>query len=468
MKCQVIILAAGKGVRMRSALPKVLHSVCGRTLVHRAIHAAAGLKPDSITVVVGYGEALVREEIDRLRSEPFMDGIAIDSVLQSEQLGTGHAVQIALPQISGDAAVLVMPGDCPLISTAELERLQHEHETKKAKLSFLTACFDDPAGLGRVIRGANGEALGIIERKDCTPEQLAIKEINSSIYIFEPELLKLGLASLKATNAQKEYYLTDTVDFAVKRGERVEAVRIENSEAVLGANDRAELSALETTRRAALNRKWMEQGVTLEDSASTYIDEDVQIGADTFIGAATHLRGKTVIGANVKIDGNAFITDATIGAGTHIKFSCVIDSSEIGESCDIGPFAHIRPGSKFHDRVKIGNFVETKKTEMKSGAKANHLSYLGDATVGERSNIGAGTITCNYDGTHKHRTEIGAESFIGSNSCLVAPVKLGNGAYIGAGSTITKDVPAGALAVGRSRQENKEGWMARKKASKKG
>ena len=466
MKCQVIILAAGKGVRMRSALPKVLHRLCGQTLVHRAIRAAAGLKPDSIAVVVGYGEAQVREELSRLEKEPFLNGIPLRVVVQAEQLGTGHAVQMALPEISGEANVLIMPGDCPLISTADLQRLQREHQSTNSKLSFLTADFEDPAGLGRVIRNEKGAVVGIIERKDCSAEQLRIKEINSSIYIFEPELLKLGLASLKATNAQKEYYLTDTVDFAVKRADRVEAVRIENSEAVLGANDRAELSALESNRRAALNGKWMEQGVTLEDPAATYIEEDVQIGADSYIGAGTRLRGRTVVGPNVVIDGNSVITDAQIGAGTRIKFSCVIDSSEIGEACEIGPFAHVRPGSKFHGKVKIGNFVETKKTEMKAGAKANHLTYLGDATVGEKSNIGAGTITCNYDGTNKHRTDIGSSSFVGSNSCLVAPVNIGNDAYIGAGSTITKDVPDGALAVGRARQENKEGWMARKKASK--
>lgn len=465
---EVIILAAGKGVRMNSALPKVLHRVCGRSLVHRALIAALGVSPGRIVVVVGYGQERVRAELEALSVNGSFHGVPLETVIQDKQLGTGHAVQMAFPRLRAESkSVVVMPGDCPLISAEEMEKLAEGFASSGEKLRFLTANFANPTGFGRVVRGKREEVIGIVEEKDASAEQRAIKEINSSIYIFERTLLEKGLKQLKPANAQGEYYLTDLIDFSVKGGEKVTALRLNSPEAVLGANNRMELSELERKRRLQINERVMLSGVTLEDPSSTYIDEDVQIGADTFIGANTRLRGKTVIESNVTIEGNASISNSRIGKETRIKFNCVIDDSVLEQGCEIGPFAHLRPGSHLHNKVKIGNFVETKKTEMQEGAKANHLSYLGDATIGAHTNIGAGTITCNYDGQKKHQTEIGADTFIGSNSCLVAPVKIGQNAYVGAGSTITKDVPQGALGIARGRQNNIDGWMTKRKGSKK-
>jgi len=462
-KTEVIVLAAGKGVRMHSALPKVLHRVCGRTLVHRALIAALGVKPSKLLVVVGYGEDQLLAELARISENGKFHGVPLETARQGEQLGTGHAVQMALPKLSPDtASVVVMPGDCPLITPQAMSELSSGEE----EVRFLTARFPDPTGFGRVVRGAKDEVLGIVEEKDCKDDQRRINEINSAIYVFKRKLLEAGIAQLKPANAQGEYYLTDLIDFSVKRGEKVKAICLQAPEVVLGANNRMELSELERKRRVELNNSFMEKGVTLEDPSSTYIDEEVEIAPDTFIGAGTRLKGKTSIASNVTIEGNSQITDSQIGRNCCIKFSSVIDSSILEESCEIGPFAHLRPGTHLHRKVKIGNFVETKKATLLEGAKANHLSYLGDAAIGERTNIGAGTITCNYDGVNKHQTEIGSDSFVGSNTCLVAPVKVGAKAYIGAGSTITKDVPGGALAVARGRQNNIDGWVQKRKTSK--
>ncbi|MFN8390474.1 MAG: bifunctional UDP-N-acetylglucosamine diphosphorylase/glucosamine-1-phosphate N-acetyltransferase GlmU [Bdellovibrionota bacterium] len=466
-KLQVIVLAAGQGTRMRSAVPKVLHRVCGYTLVGRALRAAAGLKPARIVVVVGYGEELVRKELAQLQTLPFLEGIPLHVAVQSEQRGTGHAVQSAMGELSANLDhVLIMPGDCPLIETEQLAALANG--APASGLSFLTCDLPDPRGFGRVVRSSSGAVQGIVEQKDCSPEQLAIKEINSSIYLSDYKFLVESLKSIQCNNAQGEYYLTDIVQYGVSQKLPVTAHKLSDCTPLLGANDRAELSQLERMRRDEINRRLMESGVTLEDPAQVYVDDDVLVGRDSYLGAGVRLRGRTVIGGGVTIDGNSIITNSKVGDQTRIKLSCSIDDTDIGPRCEIGPFAHLRPGSKLHDGVKIGNFVETKKAELESGAKVNHLTYIGDAYVGEHVNVGAGTITCNYDGVNKHRTVIEAGAFIGSNSCLVAPVKVGEGAYIGAGSTITKDVPPGSLGIGRARQENVSGWASKKQRSKTG
>ncbi len=449
---------------MRSELPKVLHRLCGRSLVHRTLAAGVGLRPERIFVVIGYGEQQLREELLRLGKLLLFQGIDLVPVVQSEQMGTGHAVQMVLPHLKESASpVIIMPGDCPLITTLPLQELVELQKQSDSQLSFLTAEVADPTGFGRVMRGSDRSVQGIVEHKDCSEAQLKIKEINSSVYSCDLDLLKKSLSTLRNDNAQQEYYLTDIIPYAIQQGQKVSAHIIKDSRLILGANSRSELSALELIRRHEINRQWMDEGVTMEDPTTVYIDEDVQLGQDTYLGAGTRLYGRTKLGRDVVIDGNCLISDSSIGEQTHLKFSCVIHESEVGPSCDIGPFVHLRPGSKLHEKVKIGNFVETKKTELKAGAKANHLSYLGDAVVGERVNIGAGTITCNYDGDSKHLTEIESGTFIGSNTCLVAPVKIGAGAYIAAGSTITEDVPAGALGVARARQVIKEDWAVNRK-----
>lgn len=461
---QVVILAAGKGVRMRSELPKVLHKLCGQSLVERALRAVSELNPGRIVVVVGFGAELLRAEVARLITAGVNKGAEVLCVDQLEQHGTGHATQLAYKQLLPNLEeVLILPGDAPLVNSAMLKDFLDYFRTQQATLSLLSCSPPDAAAFGRVVRGKNGDVEAVVERKDCTTEQAKISEINSSIYLAKYGFLTEALPSLKNDNAQKEYYLTDIVGFGAKQGAKVTAYCSPRWQNLVGANNRAELSELEKIRRREISLAWMEAGVTLEDPDSTYIDELVEIGSDTFIGAGTRLRGQVKIASSCAIDGDVWITNSSIGSRCHIKPGCVIEDSELGESCDVGPYAHLRPGSKLSDKVKIGNFVETKKTTLGKGSKANHLSYVGDAVVGADVNIGAGTITCNYDGKNKHQTTIADNVFVGSNSCLVAPVTIGLGAYIGAGSTVTKDVPAGALGIGRSRQTNLEGWSERKK-----
>jgi len=458
---QIIILAAGKGLRMKSEIPKVLHRLCGPTLLERVLIACIGLHPENIVVVVGHGEHLVREEIKRLTTTGAFSGINITPVLQSEQKGTGHAAQVALKYLhDAKGRVLILPGDVPLVSLQTLQQLVNKTESD---LAFLSALHPTAEGFGRVLRDSHSRIVAIVEHRDCSPQEQKILEVNSSIYYAKLEFLISALGSLKAVNSQREFYLTDIVSFGVKNNLPVEAIVLDNHTEVLGVNSRYELSVLEALRRGQINRMHMDQGVTLENPASTYIDEDITIGADCFVGAGTRLRGKTFLSPRVVLDGDSFVTDSQIGNGTHIKFSCDINGARIGEHCQIGPFAHLRPGTHLGDEVRIGNFVETKKVEIKSGVKANHLSYLGDAYIEENVNIGAGTITCNFDGWQKHLTHIGENVFVGSNTSLVAPVSVGSGAIIGAGSTITADVPADALALGRARQVVVEGWARKKR-----
>ena len=460
---EIVVLAAGKGTRMRSQMPKVLHQVCGRSLLERTLREAALLSPRQIVVVIGFGQEQMRKELARLAGEPEFAAITLVPVLQARQLGTGHAVKTALPAAKPESElVMIVPGDSPLITAKELEEFRSKFLELNPDLLVLSCLLEDPAAFGRIIRNPSGEVLRIVELKDCSPEEKAVKEINASFYLAKREFLEQALAHLSADNAQGEYYLTDIVAHGVSQGRRVMVHCSENSLASMGANTRSEMSALEKKRREEINQVWMDAGVSFEDPACAYIDEGVEIGADSFIGAGTRIKGKTKLGSGVIIEGESLIRDCELGDGVLVKLGCYLDGASIASACQIGPFAHLRPGTVLHPQVRIGNFVETKKTEIHEGAKANHLTYLGDAEVGRGANVGAGTITCNYDGKTKHRTTIGERSFIGSNTALVAPVEVGDGAYVGAGSTITTDVPARALGVARGRQRNIDNWADKK------
>lgn len=461
---QAVVLAAGRGVRMCSELPKVLHRLCGRTLVERAVRSVLGLRPLRVVIVVGFGADLVRKEIEELAKGGSLGPTEIVCITQEEQLGTGHAMQIALPALRSDAEeVIILPGDVPLLDDALMLEFVEDFRRSAAALGVLTCTPPDAASFGRIVRDGQGVLRGIVEKKDCTSEQLALREINSGVYAARYAFLREALPTLKNNNAQREFYLTDIVAYGVQSTAKVAGYCSPQWERLLGANSRRELSELERMRRLELAGMWMDRGVTFEDPASVYLEEEVTLGRDVFLGAGVRLRGTTSVGDGTVIDGGTFITSAIVGPGVHIKPGCVIEDSRIGAACAIGPFAHLRPGSELCDTVRIGNFVETKKTTLGRGAKANHLTYLGDATIGAEANVGAGTITCNYDGVNKHQTVIGEGAFIGSNSCLVAPVTVGKEAYVGAGSTITKEVPPGSLGIGRSRQQNIAEWTTRKK-----
>ncbi len=463
---QIVLLAAGKGTRMKSRLPKVLHQVCGVTLIERILRVVVELNPVKIIVVVGHEEELLREELEQVSKELELPdrSIELKIVTQKKQNGTGHAVQTALPALNDNSNVLIIPADVPLLTSQTLDRFSDDFNKQQATVSCLTCIHPAPYGYGRIIRDEKGVFRAIVEHKDCSENELLVSEINSSIYLVEISFLKQALKSLKANNAQGELYLTDIIAYADEHQFPTAAFIIDDYLEVSGANTRYELSLLEAHQRSLINKQHMLSGVTLEDSSQIYIDEDVVIGADTFIGAGTHLKGRTSIASDVEILGNSFIINTTIGSGAIIKPSCHITSATIAQNCSIGPFAHLRPGSKLHESVKIGNFCETKKVELHAGAKVNHLSYVGDAKVGKNTNIGAGTITCNYDGEKKHKTTISSDVFVGSNTSLVAPVTIGKGAVIGAGSTITKDVPDKALGIARAQQSNIDNWKNRKKS----
>ena len=458
---QIIVLAAGKGTRMKSELPKVLHSVCGRSLIERALLAVSGLNPTKITVVAGYGEDQLRAELDRI-------GIDAQVVIQAEQNGTGHAAQVALAELKDDDGdVLIVSGDAPLLSTDTLEIVCERSAEADAELVLVSSYPEDPSGFGRIIRDSSGQVSAIVEHRDCTPEQLGVGETNASVYLAKFSFLQKALGSLSSNNAQGELYLTDIVHFATNNSISIDAVVAQNHDEVAGANSRYELSLLEKARRAQINRELMESGVSMEDPAAAYIDEGVVVEPDSFIGAGTRLQGKTIVKAGAQLLGESIIRDSEIGTGTTIKLGCMIDNAKVHANCMVGPFAHLRPGSVLEDGAKVGNFVETKKAHLHKGVKASHLSYIGDAEVGEDANIGAGTITCNYDGYNKFLTVIEEGAFIGSNTALVAPVRVGARAVIGAGSTISKDVPADALGVERAEQKNIEGWAKKKRKSSK-
>ena len=446
MSLDIVILAAGQGTRMRSALPKVLHPVAGKSMLGHVIDSARQLQPQGIHVVIGHGAELVRERLA---------GDDLNFVLQSEQLGTGHAVAQALPALSAER-VLILYGDVPLIEVETLQRLLQQANDRQ--LGLLTVNLNDPTGYGRIVRDGNGVVNAIVEHKDATPEQRQIREGNTGILAVPGKHLGDWLGRLSNSNAQGEYYLTDVIAMAVADGLVVATEQAADEMEVLGANDRIQLAQLERHYQYRAARRLMVQGVTLIDPARFDLRGEVSVGRDVSIDINVILEGRVVIEDGVQIGANCVIKNSTLRKGAIVKANSHLDGSEMGEGSDCGPFARLRPGSVLGAKAHVGNFVELKNAVMGEGAKAGHLSYLGDAEIGARSNIGAGTITCNYDGANKFRTVLGEDVFIGSNSALVAPVILGDRVTTGAGSVVTSDVPTDSLAVGRAKQRNIEGW----------
>ena len=443
---------------MKSELPKVLHQIGGLTLIERVLRTAAALKPASITVVVGHGADLVKASLAKRRHLQF--------ATQEQQLGTGHALLQARPFLQDKTGtLLLLSGDVPLLKAPSLASLLDTHREAGAAATVITANVARPFGYGRIVR-IKGHISKIVEERDATTTQKAINEINSGIYAFDLAPLFTALDSIGTANKQGEYYLPDLVAIYRKQTRPVATWTIARPDEIRGINSRTELAEVSTMVRQQKNEELMAAGVTLIDPATTYVDADVVVGPDTVIYPCVFLEGSTKIGAACEIHSGARIVNSTIGDRVCVRNHTVVTDSTVDAGAFLGPFAHIRPGSEVGSEAHIGNFVELKKTTIGKGAKANHLAYLGDAIIGEKSNVGAGTITCNYDGEKKHQTVIGAEVFVGSNSTLVAPVNLADGSYIAAGSAVTADVPAGALAIGRSRQENKAGWVAKRKDAK--
>jgi bifunctional UDP-N-acetylglucosamine pyrophosphorylase/glucosamine-1-phosphate N-acetyltransferase len=446
MSLDIVILAAGQGTRMRSALPKVLHPVAGHSMLGHVIHSARQLDPQRIHVVIGHGAELVRE---RLAADD------LSFVLQDQQLGTGHAVAQALPNLTADT-VLILYGDVPLIEVATLQRLLTK--VTPDQLGLLTVNLPDPTGYGRIVRDAQGRVQAIVEHKDATEAQRAIREGNTGILAVPAGRLTQWLGSLSNHNAQGEYYLTDVIAMAVTDGLVVATETAQDPMEVQGANDRKQLAELERHYQWREARRLMAAGVTLRDPARFDVRGEVTVGRDVLIDVNVVLEGRVIIEDDVVIGANCTIKDSTLRKGAVVKANSHLDGAVMGEGSDAGPFARLRPGSVLGVRAHVGNFVELKNAVLGEGAKAGHLSYLGDADIGARTNIGAGTITCNYDGVNKWRTTMGEDVFIGSNNSLVAPVDISTGATTAAGSTITQDVPEHQLAVGRARQRNIEGW----------
>jgi bifunctional UDP-N-acetylglucosamine pyrophosphorylase / glucosamine-1-phosphate N-acetyltransferase len=453
MDTHVVILAAGKGTRMNSALPKVLHRIAGLPLIEHVLAGAAVLNPRSTTVVIGH-------QADALRSA--LSGRNITFVAQEPQLGTAHALLQAEGALRHATGTLVLlSGDVPLLTTCTLNALVERHTERRAAATVVTSVVDDPKGYGRIVRV--GEQIArIVEEKDATASERQIREINSGIYAFALDGLFDAVRSIAAENAQREYYLPDLVSIYRQRGLIVETVTVSNNE-IRGVNSRAELASVGRIVREQKAAELMAAGVTIEDPATAYIDRGVTIGTDTVIRPGVSLEGTTRIGSSCEIHSGVRIVDSEIGDGVVILNHCLIVNSRVANTASIGPFAHLRNGADVRDGAHIGNFVELKKTVFGAGSKAGHLAYLGDATIGEKVNIGAGTITCNYDGVNKNHTTIEDGAFIGSDSQLIAPVTVGKGAYVGSGTTIRESVPAGALAVSAGKQRNIENWVADRK-----
>jgi len=449
MNLAVVILAAGQGTRMRSNLPKVLQPLAGRPLLEHVIGRAQALDPAAIHVVYGHGG-------DRVRAQ-FADTAALRWALQSEQLGTGHAVAQALPDIPDEAVVLVLYGDVPLTAPQTLERLIEMLEGHA--LALLTVSLDDPTGYGRILRDDAGAVQRIVEEKDASPIERRIHEVNTGILAARAGDLRRWLAAVDANNAQGEYYLTDCIALAVSEGGSVQAITCHHPIEVMGVNDKAQLARLERAWQQQLAHELMLAGATVIDPARLDIRGRVEVGRDVTIEPNVLFEGVVVLGDGVSVGPGCVLRDCVVEAGTRIDAHSVIDRAEIGPDCRIGPFARIRPETRLAARAHVGNFVEIKKSEVGEGSKINHLSYVGDSSVGARVNIGAGTITCNYDGANKHRTVIGDDAFIGSDTQLVAPVTVGRGATIGAGSTITKNAPEAELTLSRAKQLTLKGWQ---------
>jgi bifunctional UDP-N-acetylglucosamine pyrophosphorylase / glucosamine-1-phosphate N-acetyltransferase len=455
MPLSVVILAAGQGKRMGSDLPKVLQPLAGRPLLAHVVATARALQPDAIYVVHGHGAEQVRAAIP---------GSDIRWSLQAEQKGTGHAVAQAMPGVPDGHTALVLYGDVPLIRAETLADLAKR--AGPASIALLSARPVDPAGYGRVVRDAAERVVRIVEEKDANQKERAIGEINTGVLAAPAARLRAWLGALRADNAQGEYYLTDCIGAAVRDGCAVEAVVAETAAEVLGVNDKRELAAAEAANRERRATELMRAGVTLVDPSRLDVRGEVACGRDVVIDVNVILEGKVRLGDRVKIGPNNFLRDCEIGDDTEIVANCYLDGLVAGARCSIGPFTRVRRGARLADEVHIGNFVELKNSEIGAGSKANHLSYVGDTTVGSKVNVGAGTVTCNYDGANKHRTTIGDRAFIGSGTMLVAPVSVGEDATIGAGSTITKPAPAGKLTVERSRQLTVENWKRPEKKPK--
>jgi len=451
----VVILAAGQGTRMKSVLPKVLHRIAGRPLIEHVFRTADSVKPATVTVVVGHKADIVREQLGGRQNVGF--------VLQEPQLGTAHALQQTEHALGGrSGTVVLLSGDVPLLTHRTLRELVDAHRSAQAAATVVTATVDRPYGYGRILR-ADGRIVRIVEERDTTPAERQIKEINGGIYAFDLAPLFEALRGIASQNAQGEFYLTDLVAIYRRRKLPVETLMVDNAAEIRGINSRTELAEVSRLVRQTKNEELMAAGVTLVDPATTYIEPDVEIGPDTIVHPGVTIEGSTKIGAACEIQANVRIADSEIGDRVTINNFCLIVGARVADGAAVGPFAHLRPDSDVGEGAKVGNFVELKKTTLGAGSKVNHLSYLGDATVGEGVNVGAGTITCNYDGVNKHRTVIEDGAFIGSDTQLIAPVTVGKGAYVGAGSSITQDVPPGALGIARGRQTNIEGWADRKK-----
>ncbi|MGZ4820932.1 MAG: bifunctional UDP-N-acetylglucosamine diphosphorylase/glucosamine-1-phosphate N-acetyltransferase GlmU [Terriglobales bacterium] len=456
----IAIMAAGKGTRLKSKHPKVMHEIGGKPLLQYVVDAAKAVLPaNDVFVIIGHEAQRVREA---------MAGTGVQFVLQAEQLGTGHAIMSARQALEGYDDVLVLSGDVPLLRAETIRAIRDFHLKNNAAMTILTADFPNPAGYGRIVRMKKGgrqgdEVQAIVEQKKLTPLQEKIRESNSGIYAFATKPLFEHLSELRTDNPHGEYYLTDVAAILAKKKAKVLALKAGSQHEVAGANNRAELAQLDAEARARKAAELMAAGVTIFRPETCVIDAAVEVAPDTIIEPFVQLLGETRIGTDCRIQSYSVITSSEIGDGVQVRHGCIITDSRVAPSAVIGPYSHLRPGSDIGPEAHVGNFVETKKAKLGRGAKANHLTYLGDAVIGERVNVGAGTITCNYDGVHKHTTIIEDGAFIGSDSTLVAPVRVGRNAYVGAAACVTEDVPEDALAIARTRQVNKLGWAKAKR-----
>ncbi len=448
-----IVLAAGEGTRMKSATPKVLHEVCGQPILGHVLNSVKDVKAQQSVVVIGHQKELVKEYLNS-------EFPKVQTVVQTKQKGTGHAVQTALASLkSVKGLVLILASDTPLLSSQTLNQLVKAAKTSKA--AVLIAEFPDPTGYGRVVRDED-KVLRIVEHKDASSEELEISEINTGVYVFDADLLKQAVAKLGSNNAQGEIYLTDVVEAINNLNEQVTAVLCDNYLEALGVNDQAQLAEVQRIKQQQINEHWMMQGVTMRNPETVIIDLSVSLASDVFIDTNTHLMGSTIIESGSRIGPDSLVVDSKIGANSSVVKS-TLDEAVVGENCQVGPYTYLRPGTKLKNGVKAGAYVEIKNSTVGDGSKVPHLSYVGDATIGIESNIGAATVFVNYDGVEKHKTVVGNFVKIGSDTMLVAPVKIGDGAYTAAGSVITENVPAGALGVERTKQRNIEGWTVRKR-----